>query len=354
MAKLKYLSIFLFFAAGFISLNSEGIGTFILPFEAFLLVPLVELFLKPSASNLSKTQESLAKKDFFYDFLLYLVVPFQVGFLIWFCYSLDPENDSTLEIIGKTWSMGIACGVLGINVGHELGHRNTAAEKFMAKILLLTSLYTHFIIEHNRGHHKNVGTKEDPATARYGESIYFFIPRSIIMTWISAWKIEAQTLKNSGRSFFSIHNEMIRFQVLQIGLVLAIYFLFEWQTALLFLASALIGIFLLETVNYIEHYGLSRKQFANGKYERVRPAHSWNSNHPLGRLLLFELSRHSDHHYLASRPYQVLRHHDDSPQLPTGYPGMIALAYLSPLWFRVMHRRIEEFNRSNAATADVA
>jgi alkane 1-monooxygenase len=114
------------------------------------------------------------------------------------------------------------------------------------------------------------------------------------------------------------------------------------MVTLLFIAAALMGGMLLETVNYIEHYGLSRNKTSEESYERVQPHHSWNSNHVIGRLMLFELSRHSDHHYLASRKYQVLRHMDQAPQMPTGYPGMILLSLVPPLWFKVMHSEIKK------------
>ena len=139
---------------------------------------------------------------------------------------------------------------------------------------------------------------------------------------------------------------MLRFQIIQIGLLVSIALVFDVRTMLLFMMAAFIGILLLETVNYIEHYGL-RRELVNGRYERTMPCHSWNSNHPLGRLMLLELSRHSDHHYAASRKYQILRHFDDSPQMPTGYPGMIILALLPPLWFYVMDRQIQHFKENH-------
>jgi alkane 1-monooxygenase len=136
---------------------------------------------------------------------------------------------------------------------------------------------------------------------------------------------------------------MLFFTLAQVILMVLIGYFFGLYTLLYFLVSAIIGALLLETVNYIEHYGLLRKRNPNGNYERVLPKHSWNSNHLLGRLMLFELSRHSDHHYLASRKYQVLRHHDDAPQMPTGYPGMIVLALFPPIWFRVMNRQLKKY-----------
>ena len=135
---------------------------------------------------------------------------------------------------------------------------------------------------------------------------------------------------------------MVRFTFIQLGFLTIIFLLYGWVVTVYFILAAVIGILLLETVNYIEHYGLQRKATANGNYERAMPWHSWNSNHVIGRLMLFELSRHSDHHYLASRKYQVLRHHTDAPQMPSGYPGMMILSLLPPAWFYVMNRKIHQ------------
>ena len=238
--------------------------------------------------------------------------------------------------------MGMLCGVFGINVGHELGHRTNLVEQTFAKMLLLTSQYMHFFIEHNKGHHKRVATHDDPSSARYGEWVYGFYFRSIIFSYISAWHIAAKDVRKKGKPVISIHNEMIQFTLIQLSFIAIIFFYFGWLITLYYLIAAGIGIILLETVNYIEHYGLQRKQIADGKYERALPQHSWNSDHVIGRLMLFELSRHSDHHYLASRKYQVLRHHDDSPQMPTGYPGMMILSLLPPLWFYVMNKKVKD------------
>lgn len=216
-------------------------------------------------------------------------------------------------------------------------------------MLLLTSLYMHFFIEHNKGHHKRVATPEDPSSARYGEWLYLFYFRTIIFSYSSAWTIANKEAKKKGHKAFSWHNEILQFHLIEMALVVLIFFVFGWLTTALFLAAAMHGILLLETVNYIEHYGLQRKKIAEGKYERAMPVHSWNSNHVIGRVMLFELSRHSDHHYLASRKYQVLRHHDNSPQMPTGYPGMMLLASVPPLWFWVMNKRIKSLQQKEKA-----
>lgn len=212
----------------------------------------------------------------------------------------------------------------------------------MSKALLLTSQYMHFFIEHNRGHHKNVSTPKDPATSRYGEAVYVFWFRSVLMGYISAWKLEIHRLAKKKQHWFHWSNEMIWYFIIQFLLLIGILVIFNLQTTLLYLASAIIGILLLETVNYIEHYGLQRQIRSDGSYHNVLPLHSWNSNHPLGRVILFELSRHSDHHSNASRKYQILRHFDESPQLPAGYPGMMVLSLFPPIWFMIMNKNLKK------------
>lgn len=338
---LKYLCVLTLPALAILAFHLSGIWTFLPVLEGFFVIPLLELLFSPSEKNLAKTEEDLARADPIYDWMVYLVVPIQILALGFFLNSLKDPTLTNLDITGRVLSMGMLCGVMGINVAHELGHRTRKHERFMSKLLLLTSLYMHFYIEHNRGHHRHVSTPDDPATARKGEMLFFFWIRSIVFSYISAWRIERARLGKKGQPFFSVHNEMIRFQIFQILLVTGIIWFFGLFIGLMFLASAIIGWLLLETVQYIEHYGLMRQK-KNGVYERVLPAHSWNSNHVVGRLMLFELSRHSDHHYLASRKYQILRHMEDSPQMPTGYPGMMLLAAVPPLWFRIMDKRIPQ------------
>lgn len=340
---LKYLGVLTLPALAYLSFHSHDWLTYLPVIETFVLIPLLEVMFRPDHHNISNEEEEIRKKDRLYDFVVYLTVPVQFWMLWVFLNTINEPGLSMITLIGRISSMGLLCGVIGINVAHELGHRHTNHEKLMAKALLLTSLYMHFFIEHNRGHHKNVSTEEDPASARYGEVVYTFWLRSIINSYLSAWKLESEKLEKRNASFISLQNEMLWFQLIQVALVLGIFFLFGLGVMFYFLAAALMGILLLETVNYIEHYGLKREKNPQGKYERVMPHHSWNSDHVIGRLVLFELSRHSDHHYIASRKYQVLRHMEKSPQMPTGYPGMMILALIPPLWFLIMHRKIEEF-----------
>jgi alkane 1-monooxygenase len=321
------------------------------PIYVFAFIPLLELILPSSAVNLNQAEEEIAKRDWKYDLVVWSVVPVQYVLLFFFLNRVSEGNLTWWEITGIIFAFGIACGVLGINVAHELGHRNTWYEQTMSKMLLLTSLYMHFYIEHNRGHHKNVSTDEDPASSRYGETIYAFFIRTVRDSWLSAWKLESDRLKKANLSFWSMHNEMLRYQFIQLGFIALIGFIWGWKVMLYFIASAIVGFLLLETVNYIEHYGLRRKKIDGAYYDKVLPIHSWNSDHPIGRMMLFELTRHSDHHYLPSRKYQVLRHFDDSPQMPTGYPGMMVLSFFPAIWFRVMHKQISKYKSSQQGNA---
>ncbi len=328
------------YAASLYSFTNYGWTIFLPLILAFLLIPICELFIPTNNSNLNAVEEELAKNDRVYDLWLYLIVPLQYCALTLFLFSLQDPKLETWEMFARTAVMGLLCGSFGINVGHELGHRNKKHEKIFAKMLLLTSMYMHFYIEHNKGHHKNVATVNDPGSARFGESLYRYFMRAVPATYFSAWTIANKEIKKKGLPLIHWKNEMLQFQLLQISFLLMIYLLFGGSIFLHFVAAAVIGFLLLETVNYIEHYGLERKMNPSGLYERAMPWHSWNSNQVIGRLMLFELSRHSDHHYIASRKYQLLRHHSDAPQMPTGYPGMMILALFPPLWFQVMNRKI--------------
>ena len=317
----------------------------------WVIIPVAELFLQPDEKNMDAAEEELAKQDRLYDMWLYLIVPLQYTALYVFLQSMQDPTLGAWEIAGRIFVMGLLCGTFGINVGHELGHRSNQFEQTLAKLLLLSSLYLHFFIEHNKGHHKRVSTPEDPSSARYGEMVYTFYFRTVILSWLSAWEIAAKDRRKKGQSAFHWQNEMLQYQLIQLGFIAIVYLLFGALPLLYFLAAATIGFLLLETVNYIEHYGLQRRKTGPSSYERPLPIHSWNSNHVLGRIVLFELSRHSDHHYLASRKYQVLRHFEEAPQMPTGYPGMMILALLPPLWFRVMNKKIRELREKAAAAS---
>lgn len=336
----KYYSPLVVYVLAFFAFTSRGWVSYLPLLYGFGLIPLAELFLKPQPANLDQVSEELVRQDPLYDFILYLIVFLQYPTLFFFLGSLAEPGLGWVTLLGRVLSMGFLCGTFGINVGHELGHRTGRFDRALARLSLLSSLYTHFYIEHNKGHHKRVATPEDPATARYGEAVYTFWLRTIWYSYISAWQISFSDAEKRKYPKWSLYNEMIQLQLVQLLFLAVIYALYGGFALVCFGGAALLGILLLETVNYIEHYGLTRKPLADGRYEPAQPQHSWNSDHVIGRLMLFELSRHSDHHYKASRKYQLLRHHDSAPQMPTGYPGMMLLSLVPPVWFRIMHRRI--------------
>ena len=313
---------------------------------AFGVIPVLELFFKPDEKNLDQAEIEMRKDDRLYDLMLYAVVPLIYGSIALYLVHISTSSLSTFEVTGLTLSLGVLLGGMGINVAHELGHRHTSHEKFMAKALLLPSAYMHFYIEHNRGHHKNVSTHEDPASSRYNETVYHFWIRSVVYSFVSAWNIEKKRLQRAKKPVWSLENEMIRFQLIQIAFWAVIFLVFGFEITLIYTGAAIVGFLMLETVNYIEHYGLARKKVSENRYERVEPHHSWNSNHIVGRVMLFELSRHSDHHYKPAKKYQILEHHDQSPQMPTGYPGMMLLSLVPPLWFNIMNKRIPGHQKS--------
>lgn len=328
--KIKYFFLITIpLAVGF-SITTQGLMSYFALIYSFVILPLLEFTLPASKVNFTEEQESELLKDKFFDYIVYLALPIQWSLVIFFLFEVSSGEYLWWELIGKSLSLGAACGVLGINVAHELGHRRNSYEQRIAQGLLLSTLYMHFFIEHNKGHHKKVCTPEDPNSSRLGESLYQFLPRSIVGAFKSAMKIDRA--------------QSIKFLLLEVLLLIIIAFTFGIIPMSLFLLAAIFGILELETVNYIEHYGLTRNlNIKTGKYEKVLPVHSWNSNHALGRMALFELSRHSDHHANAHRKYQILRHFDESPQFPTGYPGMMVLSTIPFLWFKVMNKRVEKW-----------
>ena len=349
MKHLKYTMPFILPILFFCGLEFGEWITFAPVIFAFGFIPSLELFIKPNQKNLEAAEIEMRREDRNYDFLLYLVAPVIYICIVFYLRALSQMPLEFYEKMGLTLSLGVILGGLGINVAHELGHRTNSFEQNLAKLLLLPSAYMHFFIEHNRGHHKNVSTPDDPASSRRNEMVYQFWIRSIIFSYISAWKIENQRLRRLNQKVFSLKNEMLRFQFIQIAFWMLIGFTFGMEILIWYTGAAIIGFLMLETVNYIEHYGLMRAKITEFRYEKVQPTHSWNSNHVIGRIMLFELSRHSDHHFQPQKKYQILEHHDHSPQMPTGYPGMMLLSLFPPLWFALMNPKISK-SRSNGKT----
>ena len=340
MRKLKYLFVYILPLGVYFAFNRNGWRTFTPIIFSFVLIPIIELFLKPDKSNFDQETLLKEKKSRIYDWILYMAVPVQLLMLISFLFVIELTPINSVSFVGKVFGMGLLCGVLGINIGHELGHRSSRMEQFLGELLLLTSLNTHFLPYHNEGHHREVATPDDAATAKKSQWLYSFWITSHFKSYVKAWKIENNRMRRKGNSIFSLSNKMIVYTIANVVVLSLIYFLFDAKVLLAFILAAIIGILLLGTVDYIEHYGLLRKLNASGRYERVKHEHSWNSDHQIGRLMLFNLSRHSDHHYKASKKYQLLESLPESPQMPTGYPGMMMLATFPPLFFWIMNKRI--------------
>lgn len=340
MKDLKYLAAYSIPVMVFIGIYFRGLFAYLTPVYAFVLIPLLEIIFPLDSHNISEEESENKLKNKLFDWVLYLNLPIVYGLLIYALITVTSLPIETYEFVGLILSLGIVLGVNGINVGHELGHRQTTKERFLGKALLLPSLYMHFYIEHNFGHHLNAATKEDPATARYNQSVYSFWITSVFRQYYNSWNIQKKLLENNSLPFFSLKNDMLWYSIFQASYLILIYTVFGYTGFLFALFSAITGFVLLETVNYIEHYGLLRLKTASGRYERVKETHSWNSNHVIGRIILYELTRHSDHHYKTSKKYQVLDCHEDSPQMPYGYPTSMVLALVPPVWFHIMNKRI--------------
>lgn len=339
---LKYLAAYAFPVVAAISFYFGGWLYWATPVFAFVLLPLLEIIFPVNPENLERSDRERRNGLWLFDLLLYMNV-LLVYSLLFYTLGLLTHKELTLtEVSGIIFSCGIAMGSNGINVAHELGHRKDRFSRTLAKVLLLPSLYTHFYIEHNFGHHLHAATKEDPATARYNQSIYSFWLTSVSRQYISAWKIQGSLLKADKVMFLSLKNDMFWGGLSQLCYLALVVVLFGFQTGIYAVIIATASFLLLESINYIEHYGLLRSKLASGRYERVQTIHSWNSNHVMGRIMLYELTRHSDHHYRASKKYQILDHHQESPQMPFGYPTSMVLALCPPLWFYIMNKRIPE------------
>jgi len=290
-----------------------------------------------------------------WDLALWLFVPVQTAAIFLVLHRITRGDAPLIEAIGLTVSLGVISGSGGIVIAHELMHRASRFPRALAEILMTQASYAHFCIEHVLGHHRHVATREDPASSRRGESVIAFVPRSIVGGAISAWKIETERVARRGIAW-SLADRRLRMPLVMAIVYVAIAAGFGAMGVVVFFAQSAIAVTLLEVINYLEHYGLTRREIEPGRYERVGPEHSWNSSHLVSNLYLFNLARHSDHHYLASRPYEMLRHVDDreAPQLPSGYAAMLLIALVPPLWFKIMDPRVDAWtNRRSTSTPQV-
>lgn len=336
--KLSFLIIYLIIPLPFLGYLAGGLYNFLAFYILFAGVPLIDSLVRDS-SNPDATQEKQLLGDPYFKLITFIYVPIQIIALIAALYIVSTHSLAWYEWLGFCMSIGLVTGGMGINLAHEFMHKNTFLEQLLSKSLLSMVCYGHFIIEHVRGHHLRVATPDDPASAKLGESLYQFLPRTIIGSFRSALHLETKRLGQKQYALYSYHNQFWWIILVPILISAACYLIGGLPTLCFFLLQSIVAILILELVNYIEHYGLERQKLANGQYERVSPCHSWNANHWLSNQLLFHLQRHSDHHTHGARPYQVLRHQEESPQLPSGYLGMMCLALFPPLWRAVMDKR---------------
>ena len=265
--------------------------------------------------------------------------------LLW--YTTRSTELTSLEKIVVFFGMGVVSGTVGINYSHELMHQKGKLERWLGDILLAMVLYSHFRSEHLLVHHRHIGTPRDPVTARYNEGFHRFYPRVLRQSLISAFRAEKEKLARKDRRWTDAANPFWRYWALQAVMLLLAFLIGGWAGLGLFFVQAGTAIWQLELVNYVEHYGLTRKYLGNGKYEHVRPRHSWNSSQKASNWLLINLQRHSDHHYKPSRRFPLLQHHsqDSAPQLPHGYPVMTVAAMIPPLWRRIMNPKVRAWRR---------
>ena len=321
-------------------LASQAAWTLWLPvLLVYVGLPVADLIVGADRSNPPESAMAELDADPYYRVIAWLMVPLlwiAFVFSAWFAASHDLPIHGVIAVVIATGVVGGFC----INIGHELGHKRGAFERWLAKLVLAPTGYGHFHVEHNRGHHRDVATPEDPASSRLGESIYAFLLREMPGALRRAWRLECERMALLGRSRFSLHNDIVQTALITLTLWTALVAWLGVGVLPFLIAASLWANFQLTSANYIEHYGIARRRLPNGRYEPCRPEHSWNSNHLVSNWALFHLQRHSDHHANATRRYQCLRHFDEAPQLPTGYFGMFLLAYVPPLWFRVMDPRL--------------
>jgi alkane 1-monooxygenase len=321
-----------------------GAWTF-LPVALLLgVLPVVDWIVGLNVRNAGEEANELGANPWFRA-ITWLWVPAQIAMLVWAVDHVAAGGWTPLELVGLTLSTGLIAGTIGITFAHELVHRPGAFELGLGEVLLATTSYAHFAIEHVYGHHRRVGTPADPATARAGESLYRFLPRAVAGGVVSAWRFEVNRLERRGLGPWHRSNRMLRYAATQVAMYTTAAWLWGSSGALFLAAQAAVAFLILETINYIEHYGLERREIGPGRYERVMPWHSWNSSHRVSNWLLINLARHSDHHLAAAKRYQVLDHVAEAPQLPAGYGSMFVAAMVPPLWRRLMDPRVAAWRR---------
>jgi alkane 1-monooxygenase len=292
----------------------------------FVVIPIADVFLGRSVAPAPADEMRRLETSALFRLILYAWVPLQLGLIVWGSKLISEGSLGALDAVLFTLSVGLATGATGITIAHELGHKRPALDRCLSRLLLVTVSYGHFTVEHNRGHHVRVATPEDPATARYGESFWRFLPRTLIGSFKDAFCMDP--------------SEVIRMWAATFAVAATLGLAFGPLAVAFFFGQSAMAVLLLEAVNYIEHYGLERKKLADGRYERPAARHAWDAYERLSNCFLVHLQRHADHHLNPMRPYAALQPQAESPKLPTGYAGMVPIALVPPLWFAVINPRV--------------
>jgi alkane 1-monooxygenase len=321
--------------------EATGLGLFWWsgPLLVFVLIPLIDVLVGTDAENPPDDLIEWLEQDRYYRWCTYLYLPLQYASLVTACWLWTGHPMSIVDKIGLAVTVGVVAGI-GINTAHELGHKKDELERWLSKIALAQSGYGHFFIEHNRGHHVRVATPEDPASSRFGESFWAFLPRTVLGSLESGWHLEKTRLARQSKGPWTLRNDVLNAWLMSAVLFAALLLAFGIEVLPYLAVQAVFGFALLEVVNYLEHYGLLRQKEPSGRYERCAPRHSWNSNNVCTNVFLYHLQRHSDHHANPTRRYQALRHVEQAPQLPAGYASMIVCAWLPPVWRAIMDKRV--------------
>lgn len=324
--------------------GSQNWWAWFLYFFVFGIIPVLDFIIGQDPSNPDEaTQVPSMSNERLYRWFTLAMIPIWFAVLFASVWAFAHNDYNLAGAIGWIISVGTVGGIVAINLGHELIHKDPKIENWGGGLLLASVCYAGFKVEHVRGHHVNVSTPQDASSSQYNQSLYRFLPHAVVHNFVNAWKLEATYLKRKKHKVISWHNELIWWYGISAALAVTFFVWLGWQGLVFFLLQGLVAGLTLEIINYVEHYGLHRRVKDNGRYERTTPAHSWNSNYFMTNVALFQLQRHSDHHAYPKRRYQVLRHYEESPQLPAGYAGMYLLALIPPLWFKVMNPRVEAY-----------
>lgn len=324
------------------------------PIAVYGLIPVLDKWVGVDLSNRTADQEKLLNCSTLYALGLYSYLPVLLSLIAYGAWIIATQDVSLLAALGIASTVGMSTGVGFIN-SHELVHRRTSMDKWLAKIVQAPTLYGHhFSVYHTKFHHRHVATPDDPTSARFGESYWRYLPRAVVGGVRAAWKVETEQYRSKRGLIGNLaKNECVHAWGLSVAFVAVFCFVFGWIVIPYLIYQAVYAILLLEGVNYMQHYGLLRKQ-ENGRYEKCGPQHSWDSNHLIVSLYIYQLQRHADHHANPGRRYPVLRYHKETPQLPASYVTMVFLALIPPLWFRVMNPRVLQLSGHDMSRINVA